>query len=68
MVFSLIRQLSMSPLMKPEMMIKSNTATFTAVKTVFTTADSFTPNARTPKIKKRKGKYEKKKTVNEFQL
>lgn len=46
-------------------MIKSNTATFTAVKTVFRTADSFTPYASIPKIKKESKKW---KTVNEIQL
>lgn len=34
--------------MKPEVMIKINTVTFTAVKTVFTIADSFRPYASTP--------------------
>ena len=61
-VSSLMHQLLMSPFIKPEMMIKTNTVTFIAVKTVFTITDSYTPCARTPEIKK------KKDIVTTFQL
>lgn len=43
-----MNQLLMSPLMKPERIINSNTRMFMAVNTLFTIADSFTPNARIP--------------------
>lgn len=41
-------QLLMSPLMAPERITNSNTKMLTAVKTLFTIADSLTPNARIP--------------------
>ena len=49
-------QLLMSPLMKPEMITNSSTRTLTAVKTLFTVADSFAPNARIPTKKSHKYK------------
>lgn len=42
--------------MQPAIMMKTNTSTFTPVITVLMTADSFTPNARTPEIRKEKGR------------
>ena len=47
-VSSLMYQLSMSPLMKPAMITNTKTTVLTAVKTLFTIADSLTPNARIP--------------------
>ena len=46
---SLMYQLSMLPLINPERMTNSSTRTFTAVKILFTIADSLTPNARIPR-------------------
>lgn len=43
-------QLLTLPLMTPEKMTNSSTRMFTDVKTLLTTADSLTPNARIPKI------------------
>lgn len=51
---SLMYQLLMFPFMKPERITNSNTRMLTAVKTLFTMADSFTPNARIPRKKTHK--------------
>lgn len=45
---SVIFQLYVSPLTKPEMMTNRRTSTLTEVKTLLTQADSFTPNDRSP--------------------
>lgn len=45
---SVIFQLSVSPLTKPEMMTNNRTSTLIEVKTLFTQADSFTPKERSP--------------------
>lgn len=50
-VSSYLYQLLMTPFMNPERITKSNTKMLTAVKTLFTVADSLTPNARIPRKK-----------------
>ncbi|TNN51868.1 hypothetical protein EYF80_037964 [Liparis tanakae] len=48
-----IFQLCASPLTKPEMMTNRSTSTLMEVKTLLTQADSFTPNDRSPKMRRR---------------
>lgn len=45
---SVMFQLCVSPLTKPEMMTNKSTSTLIEVKTLLTQADSFTPNDRSP--------------------
>lgn len=59
---SLMYQLLTSPLMTPERITNSNTRMLTAVKTLFTIADSLTPNARIPEEKT----HRKKKTDHDW--
>lgn len=61
-VSSVIYQLSIFPLMKPDIITKARTSIFTLVNILFTVVDSFTPCARRPKNeitnKKAQKKYE----------
>lgn len=50
---SVMAQLSVSPLTKPEMMTNRSTNTLMEVKTLLTQADSFTPNDRSPEQEQR---------------
>ena len=48
-------QLAIFPLMQPEITTNSSTKMLTAVKTLLTAVDSFTPNARRPSQGKHTG-------------
>lgn len=50
---SVIFQFCVSPLTKPEMMTNKRTSTLIEVKTLLTQADSFTPNDRSPGLRKK---------------
>lgn len=49
---SVIFQLFVSPLTKPEMMTNKSTSTLIEVKILLTEADSFTPNDSSPGVNK----------------